>query len=491
MLASSSRRHHASTLDGDHRLPAKPPRLPALVVAVALLVFAAIGCQAYAPQPLSTDAIDGRLRPPDADALRVRAAAIRHPLLPPVQLHPDQGLTPDEAAVVAVLINPDLRAARDARGTAAAALLQAGLLPNPVLGVAPDFINGTGLSAGTFNPYGLTLSWDFEQLISHGAKVRAAELSAASVDLSVAWAEWQTAEVAKQAVYDLVAARGQLAVLDEIDGRLQENDRTVRQAAGAGLQTAVDLAAAEAAARDGRAAVLQGRRDVEHQWFQLARALGLPPGERPRLREGLALASAFDVPDPAALTADLDRRRIDLLALRRGYGSQEQTLRAAVLDQFPKVNLGFNDASDNTNIHSFGLVATIDLPIFDRNQGVIAAERATRQRLFDEFTARVFAGRADIATAVADLRALNAQIADAQAAVPNLQRLVDAYRQAIGHGDADVLSYYVAWNNLAQKRLGVLRLQQQLADTRVALELAAGRYFPDGPRPTTTQEARP
>ena len=141
--------------------------------------------------------------------------------------------------------------------------------------------------------------------------------------------------------------------------------------------------------------------------------------------------------------------------------------------------------------HSVGLVATIDLPIFDRHQGVIAAERATRQRLFDEFAARVFAGRADIVTAVADLRALNVQIADAEAAVPNLQRLVDAYKQAIDHGDADVLSYYVAWNNLAQKRLGVLRLQQQLADTRVALELAAGRYFPDGTPPTTTQEARP
>jgi cobalt-zinc-cadmium efflux system outer membrane protein len=77
--------------------------------------------------------------------------------------------------------------------------------------------------------------------------------------------------------------------------------------------------------------------------------------------------------------------------------------------------------------------------------------------------------------------------------VPNLQRLVDAYKQALDGGNADVLSYYVAWNNLAQKRLGVLRLQQQLADTRVALELAAGRYFPDEPttRPTTDPTARP
>ena len=459
---------------------------------VALLLALLAGCQRYVPQPLTPSAVDALLQPPPPDVLRGRASAIRRPLLPPADLRPDRGLTPDGAAVVAVLANPGLRATRDQRGSAAAALLQAGLLPNPTLGFEPDFVSSTGFSAGTFNPYGVTLGWDFEQLISHATKVRAAELSAASVDLSVAWAEWQTAEAAKQAVYDLVSTQAQLAVLEEIDRRLQENDATVRRAAGAGLQTAVDVAAAEAAARDGRAAVLQARRDVEHQWQQLTRALGLPPDARPRIRSGLTLASAFDAPDPATLAADLDRRRIDLLALRRGYDSQDQTLRAAVLDQFPKVNLGFNYASDNTNIHSFGLVATIDLPIFDRNQGVIAAERATRQRLFDEYVGRVFDARANIATAVADVRALNAQIADAEAAVPNLQRLVDAYKQAIDHGDADVLSYYVAWNNLAQKRLGVVRLQQQLADTRVALELAAGRYFPDPAttRPTTLPTTR-
>ena len=465
-----------------------------LAVAVGVVAAGlAAGCQRYVPQPLTAGAVDARLRPPSADALRVRAADLHHPLLPPVQLHPDQGLTPDEAAIVAVLVSPALRATRDQRGTAAAALLQAGILPNPQLGVGSDFLVGGG-NTDAFNAYGLTVSYDWASLISYPARVRAATLSAASVDLTVAWAEWQTALAAKQAVYDLVAAQGQLAALEQINGRLQENFGTVRRAASAGLQTAVDLAAAEGAARDGVAAVLQARRDVDRQWLQLTRALGLPPEPRPKLRPGLALASSFDVPDPAALTADLDRRRIDLRALRLGYDSQEQAVRAAVLDQFPRVNIGSNFLSDNGNVHSVGLVATIDVPVFNRNQGVIAAERATRQRLFDEFVGRTFDARADIAAAVTDLRAINGQIADAEAAVPNLQRLVDAYKQAIDHGDADVLSYYVAWNNLAQKRLGVLRLQQQLADTRVALELAAGRYFPDGTattRPATRPATQP
>ena len=443
------------------------------------------GCQSYEPQPLTATSIDDRLRAPPANVLRARAADFHHPLLPPVTLHPDDGLTPDEAAVVAVLVNPTLRATRNQRGTAAAALLQAGLLPNPQLNFGSDFLVPGGTTNGVFNAYGVTLSYDWSTLLSISTKADAARLSAASVDLSVAWAEWQTAQAAKQAVYDLVSLQAQQALLEQIDGRLQGNFDLVRRASAAGLQTGVELAAAEAAARDARAAVLQARRDVNRQWLQLTRAIGLPPDQRPRLCRGMVLASSFDVPDPATLTPGLERRRIDLLALRRGYDSQEQTLRAAIIDQFPRVNLGTNFLSDNGNVHSVGLVAAIDLPVFNRNQGTIAAERATRQRLFDEYASRVFDGRADVATAVADLRAINGQIADAEAAVPNLKRLVDAYKQAIDRGNADVLSYYQAWNNLAQKQLGVLKLQQQLADTRVALELAAGRYFPGG---ATTQE---
>src|SRR5207253_2128247 len=108
----------------------------------------------------------------------------------------------------------------------------------------------------------------------------------------------------------------------------------------------------------------------------------------------------------------------------------------------------------------------------------IATENATRKKLFDEYIARVYDARADIGSAISDIYSINKQIADAEAAIPNLQQLVDVYREATDHGNADVLSYYEAWNNLARKNLDVLKLKQQLADNRIALEIAAGRYFP-------------
>jgi outer membrane protein TolC len=207
-------------------------------------------------------------------------------------------------------------------------------------------------------------------------------------------------------------------------------------------------------------------------------AIGLPPEAPLRLRPGIVLPSQIDLPPTAELTADLESRRLDLLALKRGYESQEAKVRSAILGQFPKLSLGVNNAQDNSKVHSIGPTVAFDLPIFDRNQGAIASEQATRQRLFDEYVSRVFEARGQVARQLADIHALSAQIAAAEAAVTVLQRQVEAYRIAANAHNLDAFSFYSAQGNLNQRRLDVLKLRAQLVTSRVALELAAGRYLP-------------
>jgi len=84
------------------------------------------GCTSYRAKPLDSVAISQQLQTPPDDALKVRASQIHHPLLPATQLEPNQGLTPDQAAMLAVLLNPSLRAVRDQHDSARAAVLQAG-----------------------------------------------------------------------------------------------------------------------------------------------------------------------------------------------------------------------------------------------------------------------------------------------------------------------------------------------------------------------------
>jgi outer membrane protein TolC len=436
------------------------------------------GCQSYRPKPIDSQRVDRDLAVPARDVLRGQARDIRHPLLRPIELDLRDGLSPDEAAILAILVNPSLRAQRDRRNLASAQLLAAGILPNPQLTANLDVPMG-GNTQGTVNGYGVGLSWDLTALIGRDARKSAAASEAASVDLDVAWQEWQVAQAAKSALYDVAALQAQVAQAELVDRHLAENRTVLQRAVAEHQKTVVDLAAAEAASQDAHAMLLGLQHDLRRQQLMLNQALGVPPEMRIRPDPNLSLPSTVHLPTERQLVDGLESRRLDLLALKQGYESQEETLRAAVLSQFPNINIGFNRASDTSNVHTTGFGVTIDLPIFDRNQGGIATERATRRQLYDEYVNRLFEARSQIAMSLADIHSLSGQIAAAQEAIPSLQRLVNTYRQALDRGNVDVLSYYGARSSLAQKRLDVLKLKQQLAENRIALEIAAGQYVPD------------
>jgi cobalt-zinc-cadmium efflux system outer membrane protein len=384
------------------------------------------------------------------------------------------GVSPDEAAVVAVIASPSLRAERSKLQVASAQLVQAGLLPNPQLTASVDPVTG-GNTTDTSTGWLVGLDWEVTALIAHDAKVSAARHEAASVRLDVAWKEWQASAAARLAVVDLMAARALLAEAVDEDQALAENLASVRSAYEKRLKTIVEVATAETASRAAHAAVLTGEREVAHQRAQLTRAMGLPPAQAVTADARLRLPAAIALPSSTVLYEGIGERRLDLVALRRGYDAQEDTLHAAVLAQFPKVSLGFNRANDTSNVHTFGFGVTVDLPIFDHNQGAIATATATRQQLRDEYADRLFTARADVATAIEDIEALGREIAAAEEASAAAGRLTETYRKAAEARNLDVAGYYTAWNEWAQRRAEVIKLKQLLVQNAVALEVAAGR----------------
>jgi hypothetical protein len=83
-------------------------------------------CASCHPLPLSNASVQQRLRKPAAKALQIAAAQLHHPLLAPVPLNLRSGIGPDQAAILAVILNPKLRADRDRRGLAAAQITERG-----------------------------------------------------------------------------------------------------------------------------------------------------------------------------------------------------------------------------------------------------------------------------------------------------------------------------------------------------------------------------
>jgi outer membrane protein TolC len=387
------------------------------------------------------------------------------------------GIGSDEAAELAVLLSPALRASRDRRGLATAQLIQAGVLPNPQVSYARDYVTG-GNTADTVPAYSAGAAWEVTSLLPLLPKLSAARANRRSVDLDIAWDEWQAAENARLAVYRVIALEAQLVSAREADRALEESVIPLRKAVATHEKTVLDLAAAEATSQDAHATALALEGDFAKQQLALKKALGLPPNATVRIRAGIGLPSRLNVPTEEKLDDGVERCRLDLLALRQGYQSQDATVRAAILTAFPKIALGFTKASDTSDVHTTGFSITVDLPFFDRNQGTLATERATRQKLLDEYNNRVFEAHSDIATALSDIRSLNRQIAAAEEALPLLERLVTSAQAAAAQHNVDVLSYYIARTNLLQKRTQLLKLKQQLLETLTALELASGRFLP-------------
>jgi outer membrane protein TolC len=386
------------------------------------------------------------------------------------------GIGPDEAALIATYLNPVLRSARARRGLAVAQIIQAGVLPNPLVTYSRDYVTG-GNTAGTQTGYNFTAGWEVTSLLPLLPRQTAAHANLRSVDLDIAWSEWQIAEMARIEVYRVTALREQASSARQAAGELSESANTLKQAVEAHEKTVIDYAAAESSSQDALATALSLEQEFEKQQLVLKRALGLPPSAEVRLRPGIGLPSHLDVPPEQELEAGLEQRRLDLLGLQQGYRSQDANVRAAILAQFPKISVGFAKASDTTNVHTEGFAVTAEVPIFDRNQGVLATERATRQKLRDEYQQRVFEAHNDIATALADIRSLNRQVAAAEKALPVFEKLVSSAEAAMQQRNTDVLAYYAARSGLVQRRVQLMKLREQLLEALTALEIASGRFI--------------
>ncbi|WP_169703939.1 hypothetical protein [Candidatus Kuenenia stuttgartiensis] len=84
------------------------------------------GCASYHPRYLTSAVVEEKLTVPSTKDICIMAGSIDHPVLKPIDFDDRDGLSPNEAAVLAVLLDPSLTVERDRRLLAGAQLLQAG-----------------------------------------------------------------------------------------------------------------------------------------------------------------------------------------------------------------------------------------------------------------------------------------------------------------------------------------------------------------------------
>lgn len=439
---------------------------------LAGVALAAAGC--YQPEPLEPASAVAAPPPLDAARLTVRAESLKRPSLRSVRVDLSDGLNPDESAVLAVLLNPELRADRARHGEAEAQVVAAGVLPNPVFSAELDHPYGSG-SAGLTNILNLSLALPLRGFFARGAKRGAAKAELARVDLGIAWREWQVAEQARLDSVRLGWIDVRLKIAREELAFDEQTAKTLERASASSDATLEQIGVQRAALESARRAVDALERAQVSTEGDLVALLGAPKGlTLSAVNPPLPRAPTPSLPDASALAPSCIEHRLDLEALRRAYAADEERLRQAALEQFPNVTIGV-EQQHNENANNFiGGFVNFELPIFNHNQGPVAVGRATRARLRREYVARVTATRAVVVRLVALSRLLERQIPEVHASIAPLENIEQHERDAVDRGDISRLSYQTVREALLEQRLQEATLSQELAESEVALETECG-----------------
>lgn len=429
--------------------------------ALALLLLA--GCASYTPRPLATTPSDS-----DIAALSRDAATIDRPYLKPANVDLAAPLDDNAIAVIAVLNNPDLKAMRTKAGVADAQVFSARLLPDPTFSLG---LGGILSGPDPFSEIASGLGLDLNALRTGKVRRQAAEAQAKQVRLDLAWAEWQTAGQARLQAIRIRRLQGAIDLLRIDDAAAQSLlGRNLRAAArGDVASTSVEAVRTDAVATADK--LRTAEHDLDAARLELVKLLGLAPETQLRLAPSVDTAPALD---PTMLTRIALDNRLDLQALRAGYDAQEAAVHKAILDQFPSLALNLNFTRDTGGNNILGPTVDFTLPLWNRNRGGIAVERATREQLKAEYDARLFQTRADIAAAASAVSLARRQRDAVRAQLPELDRLARVSRAAAARGDVSRATAETAEGALRDKRVELATADQTIDEAMIALELLTG-----------------
>lgn len=449
-----------------------PVRHSVLVPLWLVVCCAVASCSGYRPQPLPQRA--SALSEAQVTRLRIDPATMPLPELAAHRFDPSNGFDMDDVAMLAVVNNPDLRLARDDLGIAKAQAFAAGLLPDPQLAISSDYPGAAGFSRA----FSYGLSMDVMAILTRSANRRSADAAAAKVDLGLLWQEWQVIAQAKQLFLKVSLQRETLPLLEREVELTQARWARMAAAQHEGNQTGDSTAAALTALSDARRQLAEAQRAAAQSRHDLNALLDIAPNVELPLRAPDAVLPPGDATLDTALAA-LPKRRPDLIALQWGYRAQEEKYRAAILNQFPSLSVGFVRSRDTSEIYTSGFQINLSLPLFNRNRGNVAIESATRQRLRDEYQIRLDQAQAEVAHLRDDDALLARQLAQATSALPGLETAARQAQAAFAQHDLTIGAYTDAQMAALTRRVDIATLSESLAEARVGLQALLGSAIPD------------
>ncbi|MDF0491391.1 TolC family protein [Sphingomonas sp. H39-1-10] len=341
------------------------------------------GCATYRAEPIV----------PAQSAARFDARTLDDPRLAGfiAAARPDDqgsGWTLDRLTLAALYFHPNLDIAYARAEVAKAAIRTAAQRPNPSLNLSPQY-NATTMIPSPWT-VGAAINLLVETFGKRGDRTTEARDQADAARFDITTAVWQVRGGVRSALLDLWSADQHL---DLARRRLEQQAQLfelLEHRLGAGEASGLDVAR-EAINRDQfTLAVRDAERAVATARTQVASAVGLPAHAFDGVTINLDSLGSDRLAGASPAIGDLRQAaltgRSDVQAALAQYEASQSALKLQVANQYPNLSFGPGYTYDQGD-RKFSLPLTLDLPIFNQNQGPIAEATARRKQAAAGFLA--------------------------------------------------------------------------------------------------------
>lgn len=402
------------------------------------------------------------------------------------------GLTLEKLIESANSRRADLLAARQRILIAQGRLTQSALRPNPALETeygSPRFLGGEPES-----DFSVGLSQTFELGGKRGRRVAVARLEVEQVRADILLIERQIAADIRRNYAKAVAAARQLDVIEKLLAADAELVRVTEARLGEGDVAPLDLSLVKVESDRLRIQQIQARADLETTILELRTLTGFdvsepftisPQADRPpRLELTLSELTENAMRDRTDLRAAIIGEKIGSAKVSLARSQSVPNIAASV--RFSRTNgiidlpptAGGGVATDLGNALTFGV--SFEIPVFNRNQGEIAAAtgerlRAEKQREFLETTIK-----RDVAIAFRQYRAAAEKLVIYSTQIlPRAEANLQTVRAAYGLGEFSVFEVVAEQRRLNENVSGYNQVLLEYYTALAALEAAVGSPLTD------------
>lgn len=395
--------------------------------------------------------------------------------------------------------NPNLRLAqaRVAKAQSFGDVADAALLPQvnagldatrqkyTAVGAVPAPLAGNIYESGTLQ---LTAGWELDFFGKYDAALKSALGQVRATEAEAAAARMLLASNLTRQYFALARIQAQLDVSERALAQRTQTLRLVQDRVNAGLDTQLELRAAEGALPDARLAVEQLREQQTLARNAIAALVSKPNSD-------LALANpaqkAIKTVAPAqSVGLDLVGRRPDVAAARARIEAATNDVAHARTQFYPNINLnafaGWSSIGleklTTVKSEQWGVGPAIRLPVFDagRLRANLRSKTADLDAAVESYNAQVIEAVRDVSDQLASQRAIALQQAEQAQAQRSAEAAYSIALQRFEAGLGNYLQVLSAETAVLGQRRAAVDLQARVLDTQVQLIRALG-----GPLPQT------